>query len=341
MKKILIIHTGGTFGMIPVDSGVTLAPGNIQDQILQSVPEVGKIARIETVMPFNIDSSNITLEHWKWLAEYIVKSRQKFDGFVIIHGTDTMAYTASALSFMLLHSPKPIILTGSQRPLSKIRTDARNNLINAVELASLGIPEVCIFFGNRLFRGNRTTKVSTWWFDAFESPNFRPLAEVGFDIDLNLPSYSRRKFQPFFNLDPSVGVVKVFPGCINEYLDRMLHSSLKAIIVEGYGSGTFQVEGENFLSFINSSIEMGKLVAINTQSYHGGVFPELYQSGKRALEAGALSCQDMTMETCIVKMMYLLGKHEKDLEEAKRRYTLDIAGELSSTRHRFQDTFEV
>jgi len=327
--------------MIPVDSGITLTPGNIQDQIFAYVPEIKKIAQIETLMPFNIDSSNITIHRWKILGKLILEQEKNFDGFVIIHGTDTMAYTASALSFMLLYFPKPVVLTGSQRPLAYIRTDARNNLINAVELAAAGIPEVCIYFGNMLFRGNRTTKVSTWRYDAFDSPNFSPLAEVGFDINLKISvTMPDRKVEPFFNFDPSVSVLKVFPGCINDYIYTLLDSEVRGILIEGYGSGTFPAESETLIPFIKEAVKKNKLVAINTQSIHGGITLELYESGKKALEAGALSCHDMTTETSIVKMMYLFGKYKHELEKIKIYYTKNLAGELSVSKNIYSEIEE-
>nr|NIV15464.1 asparaginase [Fodinibius sp.] len=184
MKKILIIHTGGTFGMMPMKPRQTLAPNQVEERVTAHVPELEKIASIDFNMIFNLDSSNIQPRHWQELAVLINQNIEAYDGFVIIHGTDSMAYTAAALSFMLNNLPKPVILTGSQRPLAEIRTDARINLINAVELATRPIPEVGIFFGTELFRGNRAVKVSSTDFHAFESPNFPSLAEVGLDVEI-------------------------------------------------------------------------------------------------------------------------------------------------------------
>lgn len=331
MKRILVILTGGTFGMVPMRPAQTLAPGEVQDRLLHQVPELGGIASIDTTVAFNIDSSNMTLGHWRHLAALIRDARASYDGFVVIHGTDTMAYTASALSFMLLGLDRPVILTGSQRPLARIRSDARGNLVNAVEIATCPLAEVSVFFGTRLYRGNRTTKVSAERYDAFASPNYPPLAEVG--VDVTFDAVARRSatagdFHPFLDLDPSVVTVVVHPGLPGGYLERVLDGPERALIVEGYGPGNVPIGEESLLPLIARARERGKVVAVNTQCAEGRVSLALYECGREAARLGALSCEDMTVEASIVKMMYLLGRYGARAE-VERLFVEDIAGELS------------
>ena len=336
MKRILIIHTGGTFGMVPMEPSRTLAPGDVQGQLLAHVPEIAQIAEIDAAVPFNLDSSNMTLAHWRHLAGLIAGRQEDYDGFVVIHGTDTMAYTASALSFMLLGLPKPVILTGSQRPLVSIRSDARGNLINAVEIATNGLAEVGIFFGTRLYRGNRTTKISAERYDAFASPNAAPLAEVG--VDIRFGSGVRRAapaggFAPFFGLDPAVAVLVVFPGLSARFWEQALAGDARAFVVQGYGPGNVPIAEESLLPFIERAVSGGRIVAINTQCAEGWVDLDLYECGRLAAERGALSCGDMTVEASITKLMYLLGRCAS-VEEAAALFVTDLAGELSQPQPR-------
>ena len=340
MKRILVIHTGGTFGMVPMEPSRTLAPGDIQDQLLAHVPEIARVAEIEAAVAFNMDSSNMTLAHWRRLAALITERKDDYDGFVVIHGTDTMAYTASALAFMLVGLPKPVILTGSQRPLVRIRSDARGNLVNAVEIATTDLAEVGIFFGTRLYRGNRTTKTSVERYDAFDSPNAPPLAEVGVDIRFGPDvrhAATAGPFDPFFGLEPSVGVLFVFPGLPERFWEQALASDVRAFVVEGYGPGNVPIAEESLLPFIERAVSGGRLVAINTQCAEGRVDLQLYECGRRAAERGALSCGDMTVEASIVKLMYLLGRYPSG-DEAARLFVTDLAGELSQPPPRLEES---
>ncbi len=311
----------------------TLAPSSFVKKILEFVPEVKQIAKIESIIVSNIDSSNIGIEHWLKIADTIAENYEKFDGFVITHGTDTMTYTASALSFMLDGLSKPVILTGSQRPLSEIRTDARNNLINAVELATYPIPEVCIFFNNKLFRGNRTKKIDIWGFNAFDSPNYPPLVEVGVEIKVYPENFLKRKN---FNLNLSkkfsskIFCVKIFPSLKIDYLMSLLKLDIDGFVIEAFGSGNVPNIGKDSLvPFVKKAVEMGKIVAISTQAIYGAVDLTLYECGKEVLEAGALSCKDMTTETAIVKLMFLLGKYNGDTLRVMDEFHTPIAGEIS------------
>ncbi|CUT01906.1 asparaginase [Candidatus Chrysopegis kryptomonas] len=331
MKRILLIHTGGTFGMALKDG--TLAPSSFIQRIIEFVPEVKQIAEIESHIVANIDSSNIGIEHWLKIADVIVQNYDDFDGFVITHGTDTMTYTASALSFILDGLSKPVILTGSQRPLSEIRTDARNNLINSVELATYPIPEVCIFFNNKLFRGNRTKKIDIWGFDAFDSPNYPPLAEVGVEVKVYEKNFLKRKnfkLNVSKNFSNEVFCVKIFPSVKVDFLMSLLELDIKGFVIEAFGSGNLpNIEERSLIPFVQKASEMGKIVAISTQAVYGKVDLTLYQCGKDALDAGALSCKDMTTETAIVKLMFLLAKYGDNVALIREEFYKPIAGEIS------------
>lgn len=330
MKRILIIHTGGTFGMMPMKPSQTLAPSDIQDQILKYVPEINQIARIETIIPFNIDSSNITIEHWQKLAEIVDREQDNYDGFVVVHGTDTMAYSASALSFMIRNVKRPVIFTGAQRPLAEIRTDARTNLVNSVELATMDIREVAVFFGYRLFRGNRVTKVSVSRYDAFESPNFPALAEVGIDIKINKNiQQSERKYKKFTEFSRRVGVLTLFPGISNQTIQYILNNpDVDAIVIQAFGAGNVPIQNSNLVPSVERAVKDGKIIAVGTQATHGKVSLDMYDCGKKIMDVGAIPCLDMTLEASVTKLMYLLGKHSGRAKVIER-FTRNIAGELS------------
>lgn len=309
------------------------APSAFVQRILEFVPEIKQIAEIESSIVSNIDSSNIGIEHWLKIADTIVENYDEFDGFVITHGTDTLTYTASALSFILDGLSKPVILTGSQRPLSEIRTDARNNLINAVELATYPIPEVCIFFNNKLFRGNRTKKIDVWGFDAFDSPNYPLLAKVGVGIEVYEENFLKRENKELRvskKFSDKVFCVKIFPSIKVEYLMNLLNTDAQGFLLEAFGSGNIpNIEERSLIPFIKNAVEMNKIVAISTQAFYGSVDLTLYECGKDALDAGALSCKDMTTETAIVKLMFLLGKYDGDISKVIDEFHIPLAGEIS------------
>ena len=332
LKRILIIHTGGTFGML--ERSGTWETGH-QNDLLKAVPELAQLADVQTVVPFVQDSAELTLDHINQLAQVIADHREQFDGFIVIHGTETMAYSASALSFMLRGLARPVIFTGSQRPFMQIRTDARSNLINSVEIATKSLQEVAIFFGNRLLRGNRTTKVSTWKFEAFDSPNFPALGEAGMNITLNLfdvrnPTLDAIDFQPYCNLHASVGVLHLFPGLQQEVLDSLLHSSCRAIIIAAYGAGNVPTsEQPGIMNFITEAVAMGKPVAIKTQCHHGRVALNIYESARKVRDLGVMSCMDMTLEASIMKLNYLLSS---SLDSVSHQFETNMAGELTEER---------
>ena len=329
MKKILLIHTGGTLGMMPMDPGEMLAPGNFQNEILEIVPEINRLANIEVRIPFNLDSSDIGHKEWDLLAKMIYDSKDEFDGFVIIHGTDTMVYTAAALSFSLLNFPSPVVLTGAQRPLSKLRTDARSNLIDAVQLAAMNISEVIIVFGQRVLRGNRAKKLSTNSYLAFDSPNYPHLGEIGVTIDLDRKQCRKQQgkfiFRPGF--DSRVLVFPVHPSTYIECLYSLIDSPVQALILQGFGVGNIPATADaDWIALIRRFTEAGKIVFMTSHSLRGGIDLGLYQSGQQALKAGAQSMGKMTVEAGFVKMQKILTM-SSDRDEIIRLFSEDWAGE--------------
>jgi L-asparaginase len=332
MKKILIIHTGGTFGMVKMKPGEILAPDQMQERITAHVPELERVAEIDFKALFNLDSSNVQPHHWQELAATIHDNIDNYDGFVVIHGTDALAYSAAAMSFMLQNLPKPVILTGSQRPIAEIRTDARSNLINAVELATRPIPEVCIFFGTRLFRGSRAVKTSTIEYGAFESPDFPPLAEVGLDVHIagNLLLKPAGDLQLKSEISERVLTLSFFPGLPPDNLRCLFYTPVQAIVIRGLGLGNLAVQEKSFVPLVEELTRAGKLVVITSQSYHGRVDLSRYQNGKLIEAAGAVGAGDMTTESTIVKLMHLLGQHPDDLAAVKQKLPVSIAGEITA-----------
>lgn len=331
MKKILLIHTGGTFGMMPTEPQRTLAPADIRHVLLKYLPDVETIAHIDFDMPFNIDSANMQPHHWQTLGEIIVQNYDHYHGFVIIHGTDSMVYTASALSFMLKGLDKPVILTGSQRPLAHIRSDARSNLINSLELATYPIPEVAIFFGTKLLRGNRAIKLSSTHYDAFASPNFPPLAEVGLDIRLS-GEIAKPGIKLMYDdrFDTRVFSFRFYPGLSPDFLESFLRSSLQAVVVEAMGLGNVAIEENSLIPWVREMSRSGKLVVVRSQNPYGYVNLNLYECGKQIQEAGAVSAQDMTTEATLIKLMYLLAQTAGDIPSIRRLISQPLAGEISA-----------
>ncbi len=329
MKKILLIHTGGTFGMVPTEPDHTLAPAQVQDHILNMVPEVNRLAEIDVLTPFNKDSANVGIREWDLLSGLLYQHWDSYDGFVIIHGTDTMTYTAAALSFSLRQINKPVILTGSQRPLSLSRSDARLNLIDAIELATLDLREVLIVFNQKIFRGNRTKKISIKSYDAFDSPNFPPLGEIGVTIDIDytrmLKSQGPLRLEKGFN--PKLAVIPIQPSLSPEYFTEILGKNLGALILLGFGSGNIPFPEPGWLSLIRNAQDQGISVFIGSQSIKGHVDLSLYECGQQALKAGAHSLQDMTLEAAWVKLAKILHRTSEP-DEIVRKFYQDWAGEI-------------
>jgi L-asparaginase len=345
-KRIYIAYTGGTIGMkksaqgyIPVDGYVTDVVNSLPELFRPEIPDF-------VIKEYNpvIDSSNMSPSDWQVIADDIASHYDEFDGFVILHGTDTMAYTASALSFMFENLGKPVIITGSQIPLSEIRSDGQANLLNALYLAAhYPIPEVSLFFNNNLYRGNRSTKANSTGFNAFDSPNCEPLANAGIQIKLTeraqeygsrlvgtksdsshlnstgvsteTPVNQKNKFSVNNITDQPVGVVTLYPGICHQVIQNVLSQPVNALIVQSYGVGNAP-QNEALIAEIANAHQREVLVINRTQCFSGQVNMDGYATGHVLKDAGALSAGDMTLEACLTKLHYLLSQ---PLSYAQRR----------------------
>lgn len=340
-SSILMIYTGGTIGMKQDPQDMTLKPFDFH-QILDEVPELKKFAlRIDsyTFDPL-IDSSDVEPSFWQSLASLIQERYDEYDGFVVLHGTDTMAYSASALSFMLENLAKPVVFTGSQLPIGVPRTDGKENLISAVEIASAKdpeghprVPEVSIFFNSKLLRGNRSIKISSEDFSAFKSPNCPPLAEAGISIKYN-DSVIRRPLdwdehlRISTNLDTRVSILKVHPGITPQVMKYFLCGpDIRAAIIETYGSGNAPSR-QWFLDIVKEASGMGKVLMNVTQCLSGTVNMDIYATGKALEKAGVVSGADITTESALAKLFYLMGK-TTDNESVKSKLGNNLQGEIS------------
>jgi L-asparaginase len=336
--SVLIIYTGGTLGMSYDDAGA-LVPFNF-GKILEKIPNLNNMNISITVISFPepIDSSNINLQHWVDMAYIIYENYDTYDGFVVLHGTDTMAYSASMLSFMLKGLNKPVIFTGAQLPISAMRSDARENLMTSLEIAISKangkpiVPEVCIFFNHLLLRGNRAKKVQSVHFDAFESENFPPLAESGIIIDYHYaairPYEEGKKLRYLNKLDKNVMVLKLFPGITPQVIEHCLNmQGLKGVVLETYGSGNSPSESW-FIKAMEDAVDRGILILNVSQCNGGRVIQGRYQTSMDLKRVGVLSGADITTEAAITKMMFLLA-NESDETEIKRKMMMPLAGEMS------------
>jgi L-asparaginase len=328
MARVLLLHTGGTLGM----TGSPLKPDAYNSALTQAVPEITKLADVDTDIVFNLDSSDIGPTHWRTLAERIAESRDNYDGFVIVHGTDTMAYTASALTFALRGLDKPVILTGAQRPLAALRTDARRNLADAVDVATRDIPEVCICFDGLLFRGCRTTKSSSRDYRAFHSPGVEPLARLGVEIDRG--THILEPGEPFgsdprFNSD--VTVLHVTPGFNTDIFDALLSYDFRpeGVVLAAFGSGTVPTKHHALAPVVARAVSAGTEVLVVTQSY-GRVDLELYDNSRHLADAGAISGGSMLVEAAVPKLMHAIAVYE-DREKRRQYLATNVAGETDSS----------
>ena len=330
MKNILLIQTGGTIAMSAKGDGVELEPIAWSKKLIDKVPQLGELAHIHTIPLFFEDSSDINHIHWKKLAECVNNFYDEFDGFVILHGTDTMAFTASALSFALKNLSKPVVFTGSQVPLASIRSDARRNLINSIEIAISHLQEVVICFNDKVYRGNRSTKLSIGDFDAFGSPNLPPLASIGLDVKLNVQlKVITELFKTEANFSTELLVLTVFPSLDINYLQNFDLKNLRAIIIRSFGSGNIPTKGNySVLPFLEKCLKGGVIVAIISQADFDAVDLSKYPAGRKIVQAGAISCGDMTLEASLTKMMWLLANN-KDKEQIEVEFQKNIAGELT------------
>lgn len=330
MKKILLIQTGGTIAMNAKGDGVDLDPEGWSQTLYNEIPELNQIAEVSTCPLFFEDSSDLNPQHWITLAGCVEKHYEQYDGFVILHGTDTMAWSASALSYSLHNLGKPVIFTGSQLPMSSIRSDARRNLVNAIELATKDIPEVGICFNDALYRGCRSTKMSIGDFDAFGSPNYPSLADIGIEIEIKAePQIHSSELKNTARFSNELFVVTLFPGMDPGMLGGLHEGPLRAVIIRAYGSGNFPVKGvHSMLPFLQKCRETDTIVSIVSQADFDSVDLNKYPAGRKALEHGVLSGGDMTLEAAVTKMMYLLA-HHKDQDTVRKHFQKSLAGEVS------------
>lgn len=342
-SNILLVYTGGTIGMMEDAVTGSLCAFDFS-YMEQYIPEMKRFDFNVECIQFDppIDSANITFDLWYKLANTIAKRYHEFDGFVILHGTDTMAYTASAISFMLEDVKKPIIFTGSQLPIGKLRTDGKENLITAIQIAaakrrdgSAVVPEVCIYFDNYLMRANRTIKYSADSFDAFKSYNFPPLAHAGINIAYNekyihLPADPQIvPLNPIVKMEENVAILKLYPGIAPKVVEAVLNiSELKGLIIETYGSGNAPTF-DWFVKAIEATVKRGVVVVNVSQCQSGSVEMQRYDTGAHLSSVGVLSGFDMTTETALTKLMYLLGQCS-NVDEVRRRMTISICGEMTT-----------
>ena len=332
-KRVCLIHTGGTIGMARTPQGYAPKPGFLET-ILAGIPEL-----TSTEMPAYdlfeydplLDSSNIAVDEWVKLARDIESKYDHYDGFVILHGTDTMAYTASALSFMLDGLTKPVILTGSQIPLCEIRNDGRDNLITSLIIAgSHPVPEVCLFFGNELFRGNRSTKISSDELVAFGSPNYPALAEAGVRIQVhqNLlrPAGSGLKLRPF--LPQQIAVLKVFPGIQFGIFEKLLTADLRGIVLEAFGTGNIPQDKGELQRILDVARKNDTIIVVCTQCLRGSAMLGEYETSQTLAQAGAVSGYDMMVEAAVAKLYFLLSMG-CDSDQVKLLMEKNLRGELT------------
>lgn len=338
--SVLLIYTGGTIGMIENPETGALESFNF-DQLLKHVPELKRINCHISTYQFNppIDSSDMEPELWAKIVKIISSHYNDYDGFVILHGTDTMAYTACALSFMLENLSKPVILTGSQLPIGMLRTDGKENLITAIEIAAARrpdgtpmVPEVCIFFENELMRGNRTTKINAENFNAFRSFNYPPLAKVGIHIRyeehlIRRPDPSR-PMKPHYLFDTNVVVLTLFPGIRESIVSSVLHvPGIKAVVLKTFGSGNAP-QKEWLIRQLKEANERGIVIVNITQCQRGVVEMQRYGTGLQLLQTGVISGYDSTPECAVTKLMFLLG-HGLNQQEIRRLMDSNLAGEIT------------
>ena len=343
--RILIVYTGGTIGMIEDPETKALKPFDFS-HLMENVPKVKmldyEIDNIQFHPP--IDSSDMDVAHWQLIARSIADNYSSYDGFVVLHGTDTMAYTASALSFMLENLSKPVIITGSQLPIGEVRTDGEENLITALQIAAdqdvSGVPrvrEVAILFENYLGRGNRSTKRSADNFNAFKSNNYPELAKIGLGISFNYDALAKIRrtlpLNPHYSLDSRVMSIDLFPGLNEDILRYQLNTpGIRGIVLRTFGAGNGPTK-RWFVDAIREAVERGVVIVNVTQCVNGGVQASRYMGGDYLLSAGVVSGYDLTFEAAITKMMYLFGLGLEP-DEVRQRLDVPICGEMSITNPR-------
>lgn len=338
-SKVLLIYTGGTIGMMQDVRTGELKPFDFKS-LKEQVPELNKFDIELSSISFKdpIDSSNMHPNVWIELAQLIEKNYNKVDGFVVLHGSDTMSFTASALSFMLENLSKPVVLTGSQLPIGIIRTDGKENLITAIEIAGAknkkGQPkvnEVCIYFEYKLYRGNRTFKYNSQHFDAFKSPNYPALAEAGVDINYNTSAFlktTKKSLKIYTKLDNDIAVLKLFPGISKKITSAIINTpGIKAIVLETFGAGNATTQ-EWFINELKNAISKNIIILNITQCSEGKVVQGMYETSSQLKKIGVIGGADLTFESAITKLMFLLGQN---LSHSKIKKLLEenLRGELT------------
>lgn len=337
--SVLLIYTGGTIGMIHNEETGTLESFNFK-HLMKHIPELDKCGvNVESyVFDKIIDSSDMHPDVWVKLVKVIQENYDRYTGFVILHGTDTMAYTASALSFMLNNLSKPVILTGSQLPIGDLRTDGKENLMTSIEIAGAvenGEPvvqEVCIYFENHLMRGNRTTKQNAENFNAFHSCNYPNLADVGIHIKYEQVYFrkntEKKPLEIYTGYDPNVVVLTLFPGIQKSIVEAVLNvPGLRGVVLKTFGTGNAP-RNEWLLNLLKNATDRGIVIVNVTQCLEGAVDMTRYETGMQLLETGVASGHDITTESALVKLMVLLG-NEPDIKKVREKMSVSIAGEIS------------
>ncbi len=338
--RILLIYTGGTIGMVRDYKSATLRNFNF-DKLLKHIPEINHLNCVIQSISFEkpIDSSNMNINNWVQLAEIIEKNYTEFDGFVVLHGSDTMSYTASALSFMLENLTKPVIFTGSQLPIGDLRTDAKENLITSIEIASTQengfsvISEVCLYFEYKLYRANRTTKINAEHFEAFTSPNYAPLGVSGVHLKFNkhllYKPVERKSLKVRKQLNNNIVLIKLFPGITKNVIENTLATKgLKGVVLETYGSGNAPTD-KWFVNLLKRAIAKGIYIVNVTQCAGGKVIMGKYETSVTLEKLGIISGNDITTESALAKLMYLLGENIPK-NEFKLIFETQLRGEITT-----------
>jgi L-asparaginase len=309
-----------------------LVPDVYTRDLLSELPVLGKVAELETKILFNLDSSDIQPHHWVELAALVHGALSLYDGVVVVHGTDTMAYTASALAFLLPGLDRPVVLTGSQTPLADVRSDARTNLVDACHFATLAVPEVAIAFGSKLWRGCRATKLDAWGMSAFGSPTCAPLAEMGLTVRLGahlLPPRAPAPFDP--RIEPRVLAVRAFPGLDPKLLLGALRMDVRGMVIEAFGAGNVPRLENSLIPVIETARSLDVPVVMVSQTPRGAVDLSRYEGGAAAARAGAIGAGDMTPEAALAKLMVTLGRadgaSDGRVRRAREAFATSVAGE--------------